>query len=75
MCYSNIKKCKSILTEITAKKDSSLAETDKEFATLEDTFFTLHKLLQESDMPPTTQMIGEAKDAEIKFEKVMAKLK
>jgi len=75
MCYSNIKKCKSVLTEIAAKNDSSLDKTVSEFTTLEDTFITLHNLLQESDMPPTVQMITEVKEAENRFEKAMYPIK
>jgi hypothetical protein len=40
---------------------------------LNGTFGWLHDLLQESDMPPTTQMISAMREAEMSFQKLMMK--
>jgi hypothetical protein len=36
-------------------------------------FYSLHSLLQESDMPPTTQMINSMKEAQANFQKLLLK--
>jgi hypothetical protein len=43
------------------------------FAQLDGTFTSLHDLLQDSDMPPTTQMISGMKEANINFQKLIEK--
>lgn len=73
MCYNNAKKCIDALKEIEIKKDTSLATFEKEFPKYQNTFITILSLLQESDMPPTTQMIADAKKAEADFEIVWGK--
>jgi photosystem II stability/assembly factor-like uncharacterized protein len=40
---------------------------------MEGAFGTLHNLLQDSDMPPTTQMINSMKDAQADFQKLLQK--
>lgn len=37
------------------------------------TFYSLHTLLQESDMPPTTQMVNSMKEAQASFQKLLQK--
>jgi hypothetical protein len=37
------------------------------------TFYSLHTLLQESDMPPTTQMVNSMKEALASFQKLLQK--
>ena len=73
MCYNNAKKCIDALKEIEIKKDTSLATFEKEFPKYQNTFITILSVLQESDMPPTTQMITDAKKAEMDFEIVWGK--
>ena len=43
------------------------------FAQLNASFSSLHNLLQDSDMPPTTQMISAMKEANINFQKLTQK--
>jgi hypothetical protein len=37
------------------------------------TFYSLHTLLQESDMPPTKQMVNSMKEAQANFQKLLLK--
>ncbi|MBI5730991.1 MAG: glycoside hydrolase [Ignavibacteriales bacterium] len=72
-CYMNIKKCRSALREIAEKKDDKFSEIGKEFTKYLRVFTSLHNLLQQSDMPPTSQMVSAFKDSEKEFEKTLAK--
>ena len=74
MCYNNIQKCMEALKGINAD-DTKLAEVRKNFNTYSRTFSSIQNILQDSDMPPTTQTIKAAKDAEIGFAIVWAKWK
>jgi photosystem II stability/assembly factor-like uncharacterized protein len=56
MCYNNIQKC------IAAKNEGS-----KDFDKLQSAFTAVHNALQDSDMPPTMQMITTAKETEKQF--------
>lgn len=74
MCYNNIQKCMEALKEISAD-DTKLAEVQKNFNTYFRTFSSIQNILQDSDMPPTTQTIKAAKDAETGFAIMYAKWK
>ena len=56
MCYNNIQKC-------IAAKNNGAKDLDK----LQSAFAAVHNALQDSDMPPTTQMITAAKETEKAF--------
>ncbi len=56
MCYNNIQKC-------IAAKNNGAKDLDK----LQTAFAAVHNALQDSDMPPTTQMITAAKETEKAF--------
>ena len=71
--YMNIKKCRSALKEIAEMKDNRFSEIAKEFSKHLRTFTSLLNLLQQSDMPPTSQMISSCKDSEKEFENTWAK--
>ena len=64
MCYNNALKCMNVLKDITDKKD---------YAKYLDTFLSIQGLLQEGDMPPTTQMINAAREAQKGFDKLIQK--
>ena len=64
MCYNNALKCMNVLKDITGKKD---------YAKYLDTFLSIQGLLQEGDMPPTTQMINAAREAQKGFDKLIQK--
>ena len=64
MCYNNALKCMNVLKDITGKKD---------YAKYLDTFLSIQGLLQEGDMPPTTQMINAAMEAQKGFDKLIQK--
>lgn len=66
MCYTNIKKCTEALQTI-KEDDTKLAEIRKSLSTYSRTFSSLQNILQDSDMPPTSQTIKTAKDAETAF--------
>ena len=55
--------------------NTKLAEVRKNFNTYSRTFSSIQNILQDSDMPPTTQTIKAAKDAEIGFAIMWAKWK
>ncbi len=74
MCYNNIQKCMEALKGISAD-DTKLAEVQKKFNTYSRTFSSIQNILQDSDMPPTTQTIKAAKDAETDFAVMYAKWK
>lgn len=65
-CYNNLKKCIEALQTI-KEDDTRLAGIRKSLNTYSRTFAGLQNLLQESDMPPTSQTIKAAKDAETAF--------
>jgi hypothetical protein len=50
-------------THVANTGGSKDADNDKTLSRLEATFASLHDLLQDSDMPPTTQAIKGVKDA------------
>lgn len=72
MCYNNLKKCMEALQTI-KEGDTRLAEIRKSLNTYSRTFSSLQNVLQESDMPPTTQIIKAAKDAETAFDAFVKK--
>ncbi|MEW5842715.1 MAG: glycoside hydrolase [Bacteroidota bacterium] len=74
-CYENAKKCLSSLKEIADKKNEKLAVFEKDFNKYLRTFSYLQRLLQQSDMPPTSQLISAVKDSEKGFEVVWNKWK
>ena len=74
-CYENAKKCLSSLKEIADKKNEKLSVFEKDFNKYLRTFSYLQRLLQQSDMPPTSQMISAVKDSEKGFEVVWNKWK
>jgi hypothetical protein len=87
--YRNRKEILQILDEISAAKriikNQSLIDSldklvngtrerqDAGFGQLNGTFAALHNLLQDSDMPPTAQMISGMSAAEASFQKLLAK--
>jgi len=71
MCYNNIQKCMKVL-ETTGDKNSASA---KEFIKYQSSFERIHNSLQDSDWPPTTQMINAAKETEQAFNKFYSTLK
>ncbi|MCX6173830.1 MAG: hypothetical protein NTZ27_03650 [Ignavibacteriales bacterium] len=72
-CYINNKKCRSALKEISEMKDNRSSEIGKEFSKYLRAFTSLHNLLQQSDMPPTSQMIFAFNNLEKEFEKTLSK--
>ena len=73
MCYNNIEKCRKILKEITEKNDPALTEKEKNIARYIGIFNSLQNTLQDSDMPPTTQMIKAVNEAGIGFDALYKK--
>jgi photosystem II stability/assembly factor-like uncharacterized protein len=71
MCYNNILKCKKAL-ENTGDKNSANV---KELSRYTSSFERIHNSLQDSDWPPTTQMINAAKETEQAFNKFYSTLK
>ncbi|MEP7255041.1 MAG: hypothetical protein ABI666_04650 [Ferruginibacter sp.] len=67
MCYNNIKKCMEALKEISIKHDDKLIDFEKSLRKYSGTFSSIHNTLQDSDMPPTSQVITAAKEAETGF--------
>jgi photosystem II stability/assembly factor-like uncharacterized protein len=67
MCYNNIKRCMDLLTRL---NDNASAEKQKVVIKFQNAFTTLHNLLQESDMPPTKQMLTETIKTETDFKKL-----
>jgi len=72
-CYMNIKKCRVVLKEIAEKRDGKFSDIEKEFARYARTFSSLHNLLQQSDMPLTSQMISSLKESEEGFKDICTK--
>ena len=73
MCYNNIEKCRKILKEITEKNDPALTEKEKNIARYIGIFNSLQNTLQDSDMPPTTQMIKAVNEAGTGFDALYKK--
>jgi photosystem II stability/assembly factor-like uncharacterized protein len=62
MCYTNIKKCMNLLKGLDGN-----SERAKNLSKFISSFTAVHNALQESDWPPTTQMIKAAKETELAF--------
>jgi hypothetical protein len=67
MCYNNIQKNMQALNTISKSQNNKWADLEKEIKKLLSTFNSIQNILQDSDMPPTTQTIKAAKDAETGF--------
>jgi photosystem II stability/assembly factor-like uncharacterized protein len=70
-CYHNILKCKTALDNIEDKNSANA----KELLKYQSNFERIHNSLQDSDWPPTTQMINAAKETELAFNKFYSTLK
>ena len=66
-CYENIKKCMSAMTQ----DDNGNKERERDLNRIMRTFSYLQGMLQQSDMPPTRQMIDGVKDAEKELSKIL----
>ncbi len=64
MCYKNIEKCMKALEGLDTKSEKA-----KALAKFISSFTSIHNVLQDSDWPPTTQMIQAAKETELAFKK------
>ena len=73
MCYNNIQKCMQALNTISISQNNKWADLEKDIKKLLSTFNSIQNILQDSDMPPTTQTIKAAKDAETGFVMMWAK--
>ncbi len=71
--YLNILKIRNALKEISEKKDDKFPDIEKELSRYMRTFSSLQNLLQQSDMPPTSQMISAFNEAEKGFENIWTK--
>ncbi|MGG9962128.1 hypothetical protein [Ferruginibacter sp. SUN106] len=69
MCYTNIKKCTNELKRLDANSEKAKALTK-----YIGSFTGIQNVLQDSDWPPTTQMINAAKETEIAFNKFYTSL-
>ena len=67
MCYTNIQNCMTALNEIKTKQHDKFVETDKLFNKYLGVFTAIQNTLQETDLPPTSQAINTAKEAEKSF--------
>lgn len=72
-CYINIQKIRIALKEISNKKDKKFSEIEKVFSKYLRSFSSLQNLLQQSDMPPTSQMIFAFNNSEKGFEDTWSK--
>jgi hypothetical protein len=52
---------------ISGRKDTLFSAIKKDISGYLRVFTSLHNVMQDSDMPPTTQMISRAKEAENKY--------
>lgn len=66
-CYENLQNCLTALKQITAKKDEKKSAFEKDFNKYVRTFSSLQHLLQQSDMPPTSQMVSAFNTSEKEF--------
>lgn len=71
--YMNIKKIRNALKEISEKKVGKFSDIEKELSRYMRTFSSLQNLLQQSDMPPTSQMISAFNETEKGFENTWTK--
>jgi photosystem II stability/assembly factor-like uncharacterized protein len=72
-CYKNLQICMDALKQMGA--DEKFAAIKKDFNTYSRTFGSLHNILQDSDLPPTTQTIKAANEAATGFETLWQKWK
>jgi photosystem II stability/assembly factor-like uncharacterized protein len=72
-CYKNLQICMDALKQMGA--DEKFAAIKKDFNTYSRTFGSLHNILQDSDLPPTTQTIMAATEAAVGFAIVWEKWK
>lgn len=72
-CYNNLQICMNALQQMNAHE--KFTEIKKEFNTYSRTFRSLHNILQDSDMPPTTQTIMAATESAVGFAIVWEKWK
>ena len=68
MCYNNSKKCLNALKMISQRKDTLFSGIKKDISGYLRVFTSLHNVMQDGDMPLTTEMISQAKEAESKFD-------
>ena len=73
-CYKNLQRCMDALNAIN-DKDETLADARKNFSEYSRKFSAIQNILQDSDMPPTTQTIAAATNAATEFEIVWKKFK
>lgn len=71
-CYKNLQICMKALHEM-KEGDEKFADLRKIFNTYSRTFSALQNILQDSDMPPTTQSINAVNDAATGFESAWKK--
>jgi len=70
LCYNNIKKCMKKLEGLDENTENA-----KSLSKFISSFTAIHNSLQESDWPPTTQMIKAAKETELNFIRLHKTLK
>jgi hypothetical protein len=70
MCYNNIQNCMKALKGL---EGNSVKE--KAFSKFLSAFTSLHTALQESDWPPTTQMVNDVKKTQAEYELFCKNLK
>lgn len=70
MCYNNIQQCMKLQEGVTA--DSDKAKAVSKFI---NQFTAIHNALQDSDWPPTQQMISTATSTKAAFEKFLMESK
>jgi hypothetical protein len=75
MCYQNITKCMKAMKEINSQKDAETKELQATLSGYISSFTAVHNALQDSDFPPTTQMVRSAKEAEKNFDAFWRKWK
>jgi hypothetical protein len=63
----------SLIESLDKLQSGTRGSQDASFGQLNGTFAALHNLLQDSDMPPTAQMISAMRAAEANFQKLLAK--
>ena len=70
MCYNNIQQCTRMIKglDVATEKARSLIKFSSQFS-------AVHNALQDSDWPPTSQMISTAKKTQAEFEKFLKELK
>jgi hypothetical protein len=73
MCYYNTLECMKAAKMLEGKMDSISIRSLRAYSKMSDSFREIQGSLQESDMPPTTQMILAARKAEGEFKEIMKK--